>query len=110
MASSLEGLASEVGERVPDERPVERAGKRDACLEALLVGGGARRVVAAEAHAPDGDSFVVQIGPALNPVDDRAAGALIVAADGNLVFRLTLPGPVYREHRHAAREEGFLVG
>src|SRR4051812_28883335 len=105
MTPGLEGLASEVGKRVPDQRPVERARKCDACLEALLVRGGARRVVAAEAHAPDGDSFFTEIGPALDPVHHRAPGALIVAADRNVVFRLALTRAVYREHRHAAREE-----
>src|SRR6185503_9665406 len=105
MAARAEGLAGELGKRVPDLGPVERAGERDAGAKALLEGGGARRVVAAEAHAPHGDAARVEVAPALDPVYGRRSGALVIAADRDFVLGLALPRTVDGERGDAAREE-----
>src|SRR5882762_755399 len=57
MAAQAEGASGELRQPIPDLRPVERARERDAGLEPLLVGRRTRRVVAAEAHAPDRNPF-----------------------------------------------------
>src|SRR5437588_585252 len=95
---------------VPDLRPVERTRERDAGLEALLVRRGTRRVVAAEANAPDCHFFRIEIVSLLDPIGHRARRTLVVAADRDLVLGLALPRAVDRERRHAAAEEGLLVG
>src|SRR5918995_5264542 len=110
MAAHAKGLAGELGQAVPDAVPFIGAGKRDAGLDALLVGGRARRIVAAQADAPDRNVFVIQIISCFYPVDHRACRALIVAANRDLVLRLALPRPVDRQHRDATRKEWLLVG
>src|SRR5205814_719072 len=101
-----EGLAGELGQVVPDCRPLERARERDAGLDALLVCCGAGSVVATQAHAPDGYFFGRQILSRRDPVADRLRRALVVAADRDLVLGFPLSRPIDREHRDAAREEG----
>src|SRR5467141_3556126 len=110
MAAQAEGASGELWQPIPDLRPVERARERDAGLEALLVGRGARRIVAAEAHAPDRDSLSIEIIALFDPIHDCARRALVVAADRYLVLRLALPRAVDRQRRHAAVEEGIHVG
>src|SRR5882762_5380275 len=110
MAARPERLARELRQAVPDLRPIERTRERDAGLEALLVGRGARRVVAAQAHAPDCNLFRIEIPALLDPIDHRARGALVVAADRDLVLRFALPRAVDRQHRQAAIEERVLIG
>src|SRR5260221_5056039 len=110
MAARRERLARELRQTVPDLRPVERAGERDARLEPLLVRRGARRVVAAEAHAPDRDFVGIEILALFDPVHDCACRALVVAADRHLVLGFALPRAVDRERGNAAREERLLVG
>src|SRR3989442_15587815 len=110
MAARPERLARELRQAVPDLRPIERTRERDAGFEALLVGRGARRVVAAQAHAPDRDSFSIEIIALFDPIHDCARGALVVAADRDLVLGLALPRAVDRQHRDAAIEERVLVG
>src|SRR6267378_2464546 len=110
MAAQAESASGELWQPVPDLRPVERTRERDAGLEALLVGRGARRVVAAEAHAPDRDSFSIEIIALFDPIHNCARRALVVAADRDLVLGLALPRAVDRQRRHAAVEEGILIG
>src|SRR6267143_5905675 len=110
MAAQAEGASGELRQPIPDLRPIERTRERDAGLEALLVGRGTRRIVAAEAHTPDRDPFSIQIIALFDPIHDGARGALIVAADRDLVLRFALPRPVDRQQRHAAIEERVLVG
>src|SRR2546422_5982547 len=110
MASGNERRTGEIRQPIPDLRPVERTRERDAGLEALLVGRGTRRVVAAQAHAPDRDSFSIEIIALFYPIHDCARRALVVAADRDLVLGLALPRAVDRQHRDAAIEERVLVG
>src|SRR6266850_6811485 len=110
MAARAEGASGELRQPVPDLRPVERTRQRDAGLEALLVRRRPRRVIAAEAHAPDGNFSWIEILALLDPVDHRARRALIVAADRDLVLGLALPRPVDRQRGDAAIEERVLVG
>src|SRR5262249_8241682 len=109
VASNAERLAREERQIFPDLLPLERPRNADAGSDPLLVGGGARCVVSAEAHAPHRDSRGIQIRALLDPVARRLRGALVVAADGDLVLGLALPGPVYREDRDPARDERLLV-
>src|SRR4051812_10659026 len=110
MRAHAEGLARQLRQSVPDLLPFVRPGERDARLDALLVGRRARRVVAAEAHAPDGDAPRIEIVAVLDPVAYRLRRALVVAADRNVVFGLALARPVDRKGRHTASEEWLLVG
>src|SRR5437588_10497396 len=110
MAARPERLARQFRQPVPDLRPVERTRERDAGLEALLVRRRTRRVVAAEANAPDCHFFRIEIVSLLDPIDHRARRALVVAADRDLVLGLALPRSVDRQRRHAAVEEGLLIG
>src|SRR5882672_10258793 len=110
MAARPERLARELRQAVPDLRPIEGTRERDAGLEALLVGRGARRVVAAEAHTPDRDSFSIEIIALFDPIHDCARRALVVSADRDLVLRLALPRAVDRQRGDASIEEGLLVG
>src|SRR6266850_597847 len=110
MAAQAEGASGELWQPVPDLRPIERTRERDTGFEALLVGRGARRVVAAQAHAPDCNLFRIEILALLDPIDHRARGALVVAADRDLVLGFALPRAVDRQRRHAAVEEGILIG
>src|SRR6267143_4799290 len=72
MAARPERLARELRQAVPDLRPIERTRERDAGFEALLVGRGARRVVAAQAHAPDCNLFSIEIIALFDPIHDCA--------------------------------------
>src|SRR5881396_1007525 len=110
MAAHAECASRELWQPVPDLRPVERTRERDAGPEPLLVGRGTRRVVAAEAHAPDRDSFSIEIIALFYPIHDCARRALVVAADRDLVLGFALPRAVDRQHRDAAIEERVLVG
>src|SRR6266850_7545033 len=110
MAAQAEGASGELWQPIPDLRPIERTRERDAGFEALLVGRGARRVVAAQAHAPDCNLFRIEILALLDPIHDCARRALIVTADRDLVLGLALPRAVDRQRRHAAVEEGILIG
>src|SRR5437762_13630286 len=110
MAAQAERASGELRQPIPDLRPVEGTRARDAGLEALLVGRRPRRVVAAQAHAPDRDSFSIEIIALFYPVHDCARRALVVAADRDLVLGLALPWAVDRQHRDAAIEERVLVG
>src|SRR6266480_6873346 len=110
MAAQAERASGELWQPIPDLRPVERARERDAGLEALLVGRRPRRVVAAQAYAPDRDSFSIEIIALFYPIHDCARRALVVAADRDLVLGLALPRAVDRQHRDAAIEERVLVG
>src|SRR5205809_496906 len=110
MAAHAKGASRELWQPIPDLRPVERTRERDAGLEALLVGRCPRRVVAAEAHAPDRDSFSIEIIALFYPIHDCARRALVVAADRDLVLGFALPRAVDRQHRDAAIEERVLVG
>ncbi len=74
-------------------------------FEPLLEGRGARRVVAAEAHAPQSDARGVEIAAGRDEIDHRRDSGLVVAADRKIVFRLALAGPVEHEGRDAAIEE-----
>src|SRR5437667_8851323 len=110
MAAHAKCASRELWQPVPDLRPVERTRERDAGPEPLLVGRGTRRVVAAEAHAPDRDSFSIEIIALFYPIHDCARRALVVDADRDLVLGLALPRAVDRQHRDAAIEERVLVG
>src|SRR5712691_11602389 len=110
MAARPERLARQFRQPIPDLRPIERTRERDAGLEPLLVGRGTRRVVAAEAHTPDRDSFSIEIIALFDPIHDCARRALVVAADRDLVLGFALPRAVDRQHRDAAIEERVLVG
>src|SRR5712691_1324859 len=110
MAAQTECASGELWQPVPDLRPVEGTRERDAGFEALLVRRGARRVVAAQAHTPDRDSFSIEIIALFYPIHDCARRALVIAADRDLVLRLALPRAVDRQHRDAAIEERVLVG
>src|SRR5882762_5654359 len=110
MAAQAERASGELWQPVPDLRPVERTRERDAGLEPLLVRRRPRRVIAAEAHAPDGNFSWIEILALLDPVDHRARRALVVAADRDLVLGLALPRPVDRQRGDAAVEEGILIG
>src|SRR6267143_5383575 len=110
MAAQTERASGELWQPDPDLRPVERTRERDAGLEPLLVRRRTRRVVAAEAHAPDCNFSRIEILALLDPVDHRARRALVVAADRDLVLGLALPRAVDRQRRHAAVEEGILIG
>src|SRR5207302_225701 len=110
MAAQAECASGELWQPIPNLRPIERTREGDAGLEALLVRRGARRVVAAEAHAPDCNSFGIEIIALFDPIHDCARRALVVAADRDLVLRFTLPRTVDRQHRDAAIEERVLVG
>src|SRR6266487_1487203 len=90
MAAHAERLARQQRQSAPDFLPLERPRERDAGADAPLVCARARRVVAAEAHAPHGDLPRVEIRALLDPVAHRARGALVVAADRDLVLRLAL--------------------
>src|SRR6266853_2588199 len=61
MAAHAEGLARQHRQGAPDFLPLERPGERDAGLDAFFIGGRARSIVAAEAHAPHGDLRRVEI-------------------------------------------------
>src|SRR2546422_1564541 len=110
MAARPERVARELRQAVPDLRPVERTRERDAGLETLLVGRRPRRVVAAQAYAPDRDSFSIEIIALFYPIHDCARRALVVAADRDLVLGFALPRAVDRQHGDAAIEERVLVG
>src|SRR2546426_1880198 len=110
MAAHAERASGEFWQPVPDLRPVEGTRERDAGPERLLVGRGTRRVVAAEAHTPDRDSFSIEIIALFDPIHDCARRALVVAADRDLGLGLALPRAVDRQHRDAAIEERVLVG
>src|SRR5438309_10819713 len=110
MAAQTERASGELWQRIPDLRPVERPRERDAGLEPLLVRRRTRGVVAAEADAPDGNSFSIEIIALFDPIHDCARRALVVAADRDLVLGFALPRAVDRQHRDAAIEERVLVG
>src|SRR5216117_1244021 len=110
VAAHAERLARQQRQSSPDFLPLERPGERDAGADAPLVCGRARRVVAAETHAPHGDLRRVEIRTLFDPVARGARGALVVAADRDLVLRLALPRPVDRQDRDATREERLRVG
>src|SRR6202035_1011637 len=93
MAADAERLAGELGKPVPAIEKIERAGQRDAGLEPFLERRCARRVVAAEAHAPQADS-----------------GSVEIAADRKVICRLALAGTVEHQCRDAAVEKRLLVG
>src|SRR4051812_31031226 len=103
VAAHAESVPGQLGKRVPDLRPLERTRQRDAGAEPLLERRGARRIVAAEAHAPHGDALRVEVAPFLDPVHDDGRGALVIAADRNLVFGLALPRAVDGERGDTAR-------
>src|SRR5438309_3829295 len=110
MAAQTERASGELWQRIPDLRPVERPRERDAGLEPLLVRRRTRGVVAAEADAPDGNSFSIEIIALFDPIHDCARRALVVAADRDLVLGFALPRAVDRQRRHAAVEERILIG
>src|SRR6266705_1771062 len=110
VAAHAERLAGELRQPAPYLVPLERTGERDAGADALLVGGGARRVISAEAHAPHGDLRDGEVGAFFDPVARRAGGALVVAENRDLVLGFALPRSVDREDRDPAREERLLVG
>src|SRR5216683_242284 len=91
MAAQTECASGELWQPIPDLRPIERTRERDAGLEPLLVGRRTRRVVAAEAHAPDCNLSRIEILALLDPIDHRARRALVVAADRDLVLRFAMP-------------------
>ncbi len=84
--------------------PADRGDRPDARLE----GRGARRVVAAQAHAGRPHAAEVQIAAGGQRVEHRGDRYLVVRADVGRVSRLALPRPVERERRHPARQEGVL--
>src|SRR5256885_4335559 len=98
MAAHAERASGEFWQPVPDLRPVEGTRERDAGPEPLLVGRGTRRVVAAEAHAPDRDSFSIEIIALFDPIHDCARRALVRSEEHtselqspcNIVCRLLL--------------------
>src|SRR5262249_30139182 len=110
LAAYAERLAREIGHVGEAFAPVERAAEREAGLDALVEGGGARRVVAAEADARDRDARDVEVAPRLDEVDHRLHGDLVVAADREVVFAFALTRPVEGKRCHAAGEEWCLVG
>src|SRR5262249_27494838 len=110
MAAHPEGFARQLRQAVPDLTPVEGTGKGNAGLYALVKRGGARRVVAAEAHAPDADTAGVEIAAARHVIDDGAGRHLVIAADRKLVLALALSWSVEHQDRNTAIEEGALVG
>src|SRR5665213_2561902 len=89
---------------------------READLDALVEGGGARRVVAAEADAPRANARGVEIAPRGDVVQHRFHRHFVVAADRKVVLRLALAGTLEHQRRDAAREKrrfvgiGFLLG
>src|SRR6267143_2051501 len=110
MAAQTECASGELWQAIPDLRPIERTRERNAGLEPLIVGRRPRRVVAAEAHAPDCNLFRIEILALLDPIDHRARRALVDAANRDLVLGFALPRAVDRQRRHPAVEEGILIG
>jgi hypothetical protein len=100
---------------VDDRPPVEvchaliRAGQRDARLDAFFEACGARRVIAAERHAPDADAAAVDVAARLQVIDDCLHGLFVFRADWQIEFRLTLARPIEGERREPAPEEAVLV-
>src|SRR5262249_8739080 len=109
-AAHAERLAREIGHARKGFAPVVGAAERKAGLDALVEGGGARRVVPAEADAGDAEARGVEVTPGLDVVDHGLDGDLVVAPDREVVFGFALPGPVEGERRYAARQEWLLVG
>src|SRR5262249_56070564 len=94
----------------PRPSPKKWPAQGHAGLDALLEGGGARRIIAAEAHAPHADASGIEIAALFHGVDHRRHRDLVVAADGEVVLAFALARPVERERRQAARQERLLVG
>src|SRR5207247_6497479 len=88
---------------------LEGPGEGHASPDALLEGGGARRVVAAERHAPDAGAGGVDVRARLEEIEHRGHRLLVFRAERKIVLGLALPRPVESEGRYAAREEAVLV-
>src|SRR5258707_15812210 len=93
MAAHAKGFARQLRQAVPVSFPVVRPAEREAGLDALLERRRARRVIAAEADAPQADARGVEIAPRHHGIDHRLHGDLVVAADRKIVFALALPRP-----------------
>ena len=106
MAAHAEGLARQFRQAVPGRAEIERPAERDAGLDALVESRRARRVIAAQAHAPHADARRVEIAPRRDVVDHRLDRHLIVAADGEIVLRLALAGAVEDERREPRARNG----
>src|SRR5205085_7676445 len=66
MAANAERLARQLRQGVPISLPVIRTTQRKAGLDAFLERRGARRIVTAEAHAPQSDAGSIEIAPHLD--------------------------------------------
>src|SRR5262245_4471216 len=93
-AADAERLARQLRQAVPRLRPDEGPAQGHARLDALLEGGGARRIVAAEAHTPHADASSIEIAALLHGFDHRRHRDLVVAADGEVVLAFVLARPV----------------
>src|SRR5262249_54125773 len=96
LAAHAARLAGEIGHAGEGFAPVVGAAERETGLDALVEGGGARCVVAAETDAGDAEARRVDVTPGLDVVDHGFDGDLVVAADREIIFAFALPGPVER--------------
>src|SRR4029077_3192090 len=90
-------------------RALEGARERDAGADALLERGGARRVIAAERHAPDPGAGLVDVRARFEEIENGFHRLLVFRAERETVLGLALAGPVEGEGREAARKEAVLV-
>ncbi len=110
VASHAEGFARELRQGVENRAPIVRTRETNARTNALLVSGGARAVIAAEADTPEADARCIEIAAAGDPIDDRCRRDFVVAANRKAVFGFALTRTVDQQRGHAAREERQLVG
>src|SRR5258706_2611047 len=90
VASHAEGLARELRQGVENRAPVVRTRETNARTNALLVSGGARRVIAADADTTEADARCIEIAAAGGPIDDRCRRDFVVAANRKAVFGFAL--------------------
>src|SRR5262245_43245114 len=110
MAAHAKRFARQFRQSIPGRAPVEWSAERDAGLDALVEGGRARCVVPAQAHAPHSEPLRVEIRALFGKIEHSLHWHFVVTADGEIILRLALAGPLEDQRRHAAREKGCLVG
>ena len=110
MAAHAERFARQLRQPVPGLGPIKRPAERDAGLDTLVERGCARGVIAAEADAPHADARGVEIAVRRHVIEHGLDWHFVVAADGEIVLRLALAGPVKNQRRHSARQERCFIG
>ena len=98
----LQRLARQRGQAVPVGAHVVRTADPGHRPDPRLERGGARRVVAAHAHADGADAVEVDVVAAGEHVEHCGDRDLVVGADVEREAGLALARPVHRERRHAA--------